>query len=253
MATGASPSICPDMRTLILSDIHANLTAFESVLAAAGEVDQVWFLGDVVGYGPDPNQCIELLRAQPNLQALMGNHDAALMDFISIDRFNHEAAEAIRVQSRLISQESLSFLELLRLKLEIQDLTLTHGSPRNPIWEYILSAGTARPNFEEFSTHGCLVGHTHIPSIFILDENGSVAVLLPDNGDRWKPRGRFILNPGSVGQPRNYDPRGAFVIWDEEEGTFLFQRVGYDIDAVTTRIKQLGIPKRQALRLKTGT
>ena len=241
------------MRTLILSDIHANLPAFTAVLEAAGEVDQVWFLGDVVGYGPDPNECIELLRVQPNLQALMGNHDAALMDFISIDRFNHEAAEAIRVQSRLISQESLNFLELLRLKLEIQDLTLAHGSPRNPIWEYVLSVGTARPNFDEFSTQGCLVGHTHIPSLFILDENGGIRILLPDKGDRWKPEGRFILNPGSVGQPRNYDPRAAFVIWVEEEGTFLFQRVSYDIEAVTARILQLGIPKRQALRLRTGT
>ena len=109
--------------------------------------------------------------------------------------------------------------------LEIQDLTLAHGSPRNPIWEYVLSVGTARPNFDEFSTQGCLVGHTHIPSLFILDENGGIRILLPDKGDRWKPEGRFILNPGSVGQPRNYDPRAAFVIWDEEEGTFLFQRV----------------------------
>ncbi|HZK16723.1 MAG TPA: metallophosphoesterase family protein, partial [Anaerolineaceae bacterium] len=252
-ATGVLPLTCPDMRTLILSDIHANLPAFTAVLEAAGEVDQVWFLGDVVGYGPDPNECIELLRVQPNLQALMGNHDAVLMDFISIDRFNHEAAEAIRVQSRLISQESLNFLELLRLKLEIEDLTLAHGSPRNPIWEYVLSVGTARPNFDEFSTQGCLVGHTHIPSLFILDENGGIRILLPDKGDRWKPEGRFILNPGSVGQPRNYDPRAAFVIWDEEEGTFLFQRVSYDIEAVTDRILQLGIPKRQALRLRTGT
>ncbi|MDD4578683.1 MAG: metallophosphoesterase family protein, partial [Anaerolineaceae bacterium] len=112
MTTGVSPSTCPDMRTLILSDIHANLTAFEAVLRAAGEFDQVWFLGDVVGYGPDPNECIQLLRSQPNLQALLGNHDAALMDFIAIDRFNHEAAAAIRVQAGMVTQESRDFLEL---------------------------------------------------------------------------------------------------------------------------------------------
>jgi predicted phosphodiesterase len=241
------------MRTLILSDIHANLTAFEAVLRAAGEFDQVWFLGDVVGYGPDPNECIQLLRSQPNLQALMGNHDAALMDFIAIDRFNHEAAAAIRVQAGMVTQESRDFLELLRLKLEIEDLTLAHGSPRNPIWEYILTAGTAKANFNDFATQGCLIGHTHVPSIFILDESDGVETLLPGNGDRWKPAGRFILNPGSVGQPRNFDPRAAFVIWDDEEGTFLFKRVSYDIEAVTRRILQTGIPKRQASRLWIGT
>ncbi len=241
------------MRTLILSDVHANRSAFEAVLKAAGEVDQVWFLGDVVGYGPDPNECIELLRAQPNLQALMGNHDAALMDYISIERFNYEAAEAIRVQSSMIVPESRDFLELLRLKIEIDDLTLVHGSPRNPIWEYILSSRTAKANFDDFLTQGCLIGHTHVPSIFILNESGNVQTLLPENGDRWKPSGRFILNPGSVGQPRNYDPRAAFVIWDDEEDTFLFRRVSYDIEAVTQRIMKSGIPKRQATRLWIGT
>lgn len=241
------------MRTLIISDIHANLNALEAVLQAAGEIDQLWFLGDVVGYGPDPNECIELLRSQPNLQALMGNHDAALMDFISIERFNYEAAEAIRVQAGMISHESRDFLELLRLKLEIDELTLVHGSPRNPIWEYILSATTAKANFDDFSTQGCLIGHTHVPSIFILNENGSIQILLPENGDRWKPKGRFILNPGSVGQPRNFDPRAAFVIWDDEEDTFLFKRIEYDVQAVVERILQTGIPKRQATRLWTGS
>ena len=241
------------MRTLILSDIHANLSALQAVLEAAGEVDQVWFLGDVVGYGPDPNECIELLRSQPNLQALMGNHDAALMGFIAIDRFNYEAAEAIRVQAGMISQESRDFLELSRLKLEIDDLTLVHGSPRNPIWEYILGSGTAKANFDVFSTQGCLIGHTHVPSIFILHEKGNIQTLLPDDGDRWRPKGRFILNPGSVGQPRNFDPRAAFVIWDDEENTFLFKRVVYDVEAVVERIMQTGIPKRQATRLWIGT
>lgn len=241
------------MRTLIISDIHANLNALQAVLNAAGEVDQVWFLGDVVGYGPDPNECIQLLRSQPNLQALMGNHDAALMGFIAIDRFNHEAAEAIRVQAGTISQDSRVFLELLRLKLEIDDLTLVHGSPRNPIWEYILGEGTAKANFYDFSTQGCLIGHTHVPSIFALNDAGSVTTLLPENGDRWKPTGRFIINPGSVGQPRNFDPRAAFVIWDEEEDTFLFRRVPYDIESVAERILRSGIPKRQATRLWIGT
>lgn len=241
------------MRTLVVSDIHANLNAFQAVLAAAGTVDQVWFLGDIVGYGPDPNECVELLQQQPELKALMGNHDAALMDYISIDRFNGEAADAVRVQKSLVSKETIDFLETLHFKIELGDLTLTHGSPRNPVWEYVLSTAVAKENFEHFKTDGCLIGHSHIPVIFVMGEDGSVRTLLPGHGDRWKAAGRFILNPGSVGQPRNFDPRASYVIWDDDEGTWGFYRVEYDFEPVQDRIVALGIPPRQASRLRTGT
>ena len=241
------------MRTLIISDIHANLTAFEAVLAAAGEVERVWFLGDVVGYGPDPNECIELLRRQPNLQALMGNHDAALMDFIPVDRFNQEAKKAIQIQRDLISEENKIFLEIMRIRLEMDGLTLVHGSPQNPIWEYILNYSSAKKNFQEFPTRGCLVGHSHIQCVFILTEENKIQLLVPEAGDRWKAEGRFILNPGSVGQPRNLDPRASFVIWDDETDIFEFKRVDYDIESVAERIRALGIPERQASRLFTGS
>ncbi len=241
------------MRTLIISDIHANLTAFEAVLEAAGEFERVWFLGDVVGYGPDPNECIELLRKQPKLQALMGNHDAALLDFIPIDRFNSEAKGAIQIQHGMISEENKFFLETMRIKLLIDDLTLVHGSPQNPIWEYILNYQTAKKNFQEFSTRGCLVGHSHIQCIFILTEDNRIQLLVPEAGDRWKAEGRFILNPGSVGQPRNLDPRASFVIWDDETDIFEFKRAEYDIESVAERIRALGIPERQAERLFTGS
>ncbi|NLB70709.1 MAG: metallophosphoesterase family protein [Chloroflexi bacterium] len=241
------------MRTLVISDIHANLNALEAVLAHAGTVNQVWFLGDVAGYGPDLNECVELLQTLPGLRALMGNHDAALMDYIPIDRFNREAAEAINVQAGLASQESRDFLELLQLKLEIGEITLAHGSPRNPIWEYILGASLARVNFEHFEGIGCLVGHSHVPLIFIQKKNGSIETLLPRHGDRWKVNGRFILNPGSVGQPRDFDQRASYVIWDDEEQTWGFYRVEYEIASVQDRIMALGIPPRQATRLWTGS
>ncbi|MGI6258347.1 MAG: metallophosphoesterase family protein [Anaerolineaceae bacterium] len=241
------------MRTLVISDVHANLNAFQAVLAAAGTVDQVWFLGDIVGYGPDPNECVELLQTLPNLTALMGNHDAALMDYISIDRFNQEAADAVLVQRGLVTDETRDYLETLCFKIELDQETLAHGSPRNPIWEYILSPHSAAANFAEFDTQGCLIGHSHIPLIFVQEEDGAVTTLLPEHGDRWQTRGKFILNPGSVGQPRNYDPRASYVIYDDEENTWGFYRVPYDIEPVQDRIMALGIPARQATRLRTGT
>ncbi len=241
------------MRTLVISDIHANLNALQAVLADAGEVEQVWFLGDVVGYGPDPNECVEVLQTLPNLQALMGNHDAAFMGYIAIERFNREAAQAIEIQSSIVTQNTIDFLELLRIKIQLPDLTLVHGSPRNPIWEYVLSPTAAKANINEMETRGCLIGHSHIPVIFHETEDGSIRTLLPGSGDRWKAQGRFLLNPGSVGQPRDYDPRASYVIWDDEEETWGFKRVAYEIESVQDRIMALGIPPRQAARLWIGT
>ena len=241
------------MRTLVISDIHANLNAFQAVLAAAGTVDQVWFLGDIVGYGPDPNECVSLLQTLPNLKALMGNHDAALLDHIPVDRFNHEAADAVQVQRNLVTAETVDYLETLHFRFDLDGITLTHGSPRDPVWEYVLNPSTAEANFEYFENPGCLVGHSHIPLIFFRQGDGKIKTLLPNHGDRWKAEGKFILNPGSVGQPRNYDPRASYVIWDDEEETWGFYRIAYDIEAVQDRIVALGIPPRQAVRLSNGT
>ena len=240
------------MRTLILSDIHANLTAFEAVLSDAGSFDRVWCLGDVVGYGPDPNECISLLRQQPGLRCIMGNHDSALMGFIDLRTFNDQAARAIVVQSELLSQESRDFLELLDIVLEVEGVTLAHGSPRDPIWEYIVSSRIASENFSAFSTQICLVGHSQIPSIFVENPNQRSTILTPQNADRWRSEKRFILNPGSVGQPRDHNPKASYVIWDDAEDTWLFRRVAYDVEAVQHRILALGIPSRHASRLSQG-
>ena len=240
------------MRTLIISDIHANLTAFEAVLTDAGSVDRVWCLGDVVGYGPDPNECISLLRQQPGLRCIMGNHDAALMGYIDLRTFNDQAARAVTIQSELLSQESREFLELLDIVIEEGEITLAHGSPRDPIWEYIVNSYIARDNFSAYQSRICLIGHTHVPSIFIETPHRRPAILTPQHADRWRSEKRFILNPGSVGQPRDRNPKAAYVIWDDEEDTFLFKRVAYDVEAVQERILALGIPSRHASRLNQG-
>ncbi len=240
------------LRTLVVSDIHANLTAFEAVLSDAGNFDRVWCLGDVVGYGPDPNECISLLRQQPGVRCIMGNHDAALMGYIDLRTFNDQAAKAVIIQSELLTQESRDFLELLDIMIEEGEITFAHGSPRDPIWEYVVSSRIANDNFAAFRTRVCLVGHSHIPSIFVENPHGRPTILTPQNADRWRSDQRFILNPGSVGQPRDRNPKAAYVIWDDEEGTWLFKRVEYDVESVKQRILGLGIPSRHASRLSQG-
>lgn len=240
------------MRTLIVSDIHANLTALQAVLSDAGSFDRVWCLGDVVGYGPDPNECISLLRQQPGLRCIMGNHDAAVMGFIDLRAFNEQAAKAVAIQSALISQESREFLELLEFVVEEGEVTFAHGSPRDPIWEYVVSSRIAIENFSSFQTQSCLVGHSHVPSIFVQNPHSRPTILTPLHADRWRSDQRFILNPGSVGQPRDRNPKAAYVIWDDQEDTWLFRRVAYDVESVQKRILALGIPSRHASRLSQG-
>lgn len=240
------------MRTLVISDIHANLTALEAVIAHAGKVDQVYCLGDLVGYGPDPNECVRLIRDLPNLTCIMGNHDAALLGFIDITAFNGEAYAALSIQNNLLEQDARDFLELLPVRVGLDALTLSHGSPRNPIWEYILNVTTASANFPEFETNGCLIGHTHVPSIFVEREAAVPQLLLPRSGDRWKPAGKYILNPGSVGQPRDRNSKASYVIHDSEEDTWEFKRVAYDIESVVERVEAKGLPSRLGKRLKQG-
>ena len=128
---------------LVLSDIHANLTALEAVFQSAGTVDAVWCLGDVVGYGPDPNECIELLRSQPNLACLMGNHDAAALGQIALETFNREARDSIQWLQSILKPENRDFLKSLPERMTIEQVTLAHGSPRNPVWEYLLDSHSA--------------------------------------------------------------------------------------------------------------
>lgn len=240
------------MRTLVISDIHSNADALKAVIADAGAFDRVWCLGDVVGYGPDPNECIQILKDLPGLVCILGNHDAAVMGFIDLEAFNHEASAAVRIQERILTQESRAFLELLEVTRVEDGIMLAHGSPRNPIWEYIMNARTAKENFQAFDTQVCLIGHSHIPVIFVDGKLKHPDILLPSSGDMWRSEKRFLLNPGSVGQPRDRDPRAAYVIWDDEEEIWSYHRAAYDFKPVQERILQLGIPSRHAYRLAEG-
>ena len=242
------------MRYLIISDIHANITAFEAVLESADSYDTVIFLGDLVGYGPDPNECVERMRDLPELVALMGNHDAAVLNQLSTDAFNAEARHTVTWTQDNLTPENLDYLKGLPSKaLVLDDITLVHGSPRQPIWEYVLNAQTATENFFFFKTSYCFVGHTHIPSIFRMNDGQIQADLyIPIENSQFELRPRLILNPGSVGQPRDRDPRAAYAIFDAETQLMEFRRAEYDISVVQKRMRDAELPLRHINRLKTG-
>lgn len=204
------------MTVLILSDIHANLEALEAVLAHAGAFDRLWFLGDAVGYGPDPNACVERLLALKPEVWLAGNHDWAALGKLDLADFNPEARRAAEWTGEQLNPEARAVLDAVvpRLNMTDQDVTLVHGSPRGPIWEYILDAGTAYENFDQFTTSMCLFGHTHVPTAFEEHPDGAyrwryaLDEPLALNGSRW------LINPGSVGQPRDGDPRASYARLD---------------------------------------
>lgn len=242
------------MRVLIISDIHANLTAFETVMAdAKGEWDYVWCLGDVVGYGPDPNECVDLLRSMPHL-CLAGNHDWAALNRLDIRTFNPDARKAVQWTQDTLRPDVVRYLESLPTTFVIDNYTLAHGSPREPVWEYILEPLIAALNFSHFETDYCLVGHTHQPVIYEqINDQGDTRAHAPNYGKGRVLNGhRQIINPGSVGQPRDANPRAAYAILDLETDTFEHRRIAYDIHAVQERMRGFEMPERLIARLEHG-
>ncbi|GJQ39916.1 MAG: metallophosphoesterase [Anaerolineaceae bacterium] len=242
------------MRILVISDIHANYEALEAVLTDAGAVDAAWCLGDIVGYGPDPNLCVDTVRALPNLTCLLGNHDVAMLGRMPLSAFNGEARRSLDMQSRVMSADNVDFLRSLPENAQTRgEATLAHGSPRDPIWEYMLNTLAARLNFDHFETPFCFVGHTHLQGLFQFnEEKNRVTMETPRAGVALHMKPRAIFNPGSVGQPRDRDPRAAYAIFDPEARTWEPRRVGYDIPAVQKRIRALGLPEKHALRIGEG-
>ena len=242
------------MRILIISDIHANLTAFEAVLYdARGEWEYVWCLGDVVGYGPDPNECVELLRSLPHL-CLAGNHDWAALGRLDIRTFNPDARKAVNWTRETLTPQNTAYLDDLPTTFVIGDYTLAHGSPREPVWEYILEPLIAALNFPHFETPYCLVGHTHQPVTYeLLNERGDVEAIMPVYRSQRQLNGRRqIINPGSIGQPRDQNPNAAYALLDLATNTWEYRRVPYDIPAVQKRMRAHDMPERLIARLEHG-
>ncbi len=243
------------MRCLLLSDIHSNLEAFEAVLADAGPVDETWCLGDVVGYGPDPNACVEKLRSLPHL-CIAGNHDWATLGKLDLREFNLDAREANLWNRKQLTPDNLAYLEALPEVLVREPFTLVHGSPRRPIWEYIVYTATAQANFYYFDTPFCLVGHTHTPVIFRLTDKkgreGCDTLPLPVNGPLSLGPERLIINPGSVGQPRDGNPQASYAILDTETLVLEFRRVPYPVEKTQAKMIEYDLPLRLAVRLGYG-
>jgi predicted phosphodiesterase len=240
------------MRILVISDIHANLPAFQAVLEdAKGKWDQIWCLGDLIGYGPHPNECVTLLREYDHI-SLSGNHDWAVMGRIDINTFNKEAKRVVEWTRQNITQETMAYLQTLPSILIKPPFTLAHASPRQPVWEYILDAYTAAINFDYFDTPYCLVGHTHVPIIFEEMKNNEIGVFAPALSPQVLNGHRRIINPGSVGQPRDTDPRASYALLNTDTLTWEYCRVPYPIAETQKAMRDAGLPKRLIKRLEYG-
>ncbi len=243
------------MRYALLADIHANIEAFTAVLAdieRRGGVGEFWCLGDIVGYGPDPSGCIQLLRQQPHI-CIAGNHDLAATGRVNAVRFNPDAAFAIRWTQQQLNTEDTEYLESLTQVIHKGDFTMVHGSPRELVWEYLVSRGSAGESFSHFKARYCLVGHSHRPLMFRQEKDDGCSFIPLSEGIGQVLKGnRTIFNPGSVGQPRDGDSRASYAIYDDESSVVRLYRVVYDISTTQKKMTQANLPVKLIVRLEQG-
>ncbi|HEY2631697.1 MAG TPA: metallophosphoesterase family protein [Solirubrobacteraceae bacterium] len=242
------------MKVAVVSDIHSNLQAFEAVLEAVADSDaeELWCLGDIVGYGADPDACVELVRRHVAV-CLAGNHDMAVAGELPLDDFSRGASLAAQWTREVIAPANLAFLADLLPEGREGHVGLYHGSPRDPVWEYVLSALLAELCLDAQPDRICLIGHSHVASSFVRQEGE------PATGE---PRregvtldvssGEWLLNPGSVGQPRDADPRAAWLLLDLEGHEVVYRRTPYDIAGAAAAIRAARLPNSLAERLEYG-
>jgi diadenosine tetraphosphatase ApaH/serine/threonine PP2A family protein phosphatase len=246
------------MRAAVISDIHANLPALEAVLEATERVgvDEIWCLGDVIGYGAEPDECTELVLERCSL-CLVGNHDLAVLGALDIAAFSEAAAAAVEWTRAHVAEGTLAMLRDLEPQGEREGVALFHASPRDPVWEYVLSAEQADACFDVQPTRVALIGHSHVALYFarpsaekgeeIHGSQASDDTLLDLSAGQW------LINPGSVGQPRDGDPRAAWLELDTDEQAARFHRTPYDVDRAAASIVGAGLPRRLAERLQVGS
>jgi predicted phosphodiesterase len=242
------------MRIAVLSDIHGNLHALEAVLADVEreDVHEIWCLGDVVGYGADPNDCCERLRRHADL-VLCGNHDMAVTGELSLEEFSRGAAIAARWTQEVLDPLHVSWLRRRTPSAEAREIALYHASPRDPVWEYVLSSLLAELCFDAMARRIALVGHSHVALSFVRPE-GEAATGEPRRGGDAVDisTGEWILNPGSVGQPRDGDARAAWLLLDLDLWRAQWRRTEYDISGAQAAIRSARLPASLADRLEYG-
>jgi len=243
------------MRVAVLSDIHANLHALDAVLAevATESPDEVWCLGDVVGYGPLPNECCARIRAHSDV-TLCGNHDLGVIGALDLAEFSGEAAAAARWTATVLEADHRDWLGSLEPVTARPGAELFHGSPRDPVWDYVLSELVALQSLRMTEAPLVLVGHSHIALALVATREGNdVDGGLAPAGTAVDLAGaRWLLNPGSVGQPRDGDPRAAWLLVDFDAQRATFRRVTYDVEATQAEIRAAGLPDALASRLAHG-
>ncbi|HEX8690579.1 MAG TPA: metallophosphoesterase family protein [Solirubrobacterales bacterium] len=245
------------VRVAAITDIHANLPALEAVLASIETIgaEEIWCLGDVVGYGAEPDQCADLVRERCAV-CLVGNHDLAVLGAIDISAFSEAAAAAVAWTRKRVAEPTLELLRELEPSGNREGIGLFHASPRDPVWEYVLSAEQAEACLDAQEERICLIGHSHVSLYFerpaeprrgaVHGAQASDDTLLDLSGGSW------LVNPGSVGQPRDGDPRAAWLELDTAAHSARFHRVPYEIDRAAVAIVDSGLPRRLADRLHVG-
>ena len=240
------------MRVAVISDVHANYHALEAVLKEidVASVDAFWCLGDTVGYGPRPNECCDVVKDRAD-HCLVGNHDLVVLGELTVSDFNDEAAAAALWTSKVLTPSSRAFLEGLAPTGEEDGVDLFHASARDPVWEYVLTEEAAHATLELSDAPLVLVGHSHI-ALAIRADDGGVSGGPAPGGTEVTLDGRWLLNPGSVGQPRDSDPRAAWLLLDFDERFAEFRRVPYSIERTQAEMRERGLPQVLAARLERG-
>jgi len=242
------------MRYVVVSDIHGNFPALQAVLADAQPFDAVLCLGDIVGYGPNPNECIERIQ-DFEYTAIAGNHDWGAIGRVDLYIFNDDARKALNWTRQELTPENAKFVADLPKMMRVgSQILLSHGSPREPIWEYLVDMRSSKENFLKFDFDLCLVGHTHLPMLFEWEaEDKHVHISLPEVGSPLNLAGtRFIINPGSVGQPRDGNPHASYGILDTEAWTWEPRRVEYAVEITQERMRARKLPPRLIDRISVG-
>ncbi len=240
------------MKTVLISDVHANLEALQAVLKVADErgADRIFCLGDVVGYGASPNECLKFVQERCQI-VLLGNHDSAASGGPEAGRFNPNARAAALWTAKTLTPDHRDYLRALPLSQRVEPFFYVHASPAAPRdWEYIFDRFDAEPQFQFFSESACFIGHTHQPAVF--ERTASGCTSLPPTRLQFDPARRYIVNVGSVGQPRDRDPRACFLLLHDTSGEIEFVRVPYDIESAQEKIRAAHLPPVLATRLATG-